>query len=132
MPKESAMTLALRRFESPEEFTEATMLYLLRHESEHCLIIGLVAQAIENPHRWDGPVSFATVEREGVPVAAAIRTPPHNPILSRVSDPDAIPLLVDLFAADQDVRGVMAPAGVSGVFAEAWALRTGDAVTLAM
>ena len=90
--------LSVRRFETPEEFAESAMLYLLRHEAEHCLMIGLVAQAIENPHRWDGPVTFATVEREGTPLAFAIRTPPHNVVLSRVADPDAIPFLVDLWA----------------------------------
>jgi GNAT superfamily N-acetyltransferase len=108
------------------------MLYLLRHEAEHCLPIGLVAQAIENPRRWDGPLTFATVERDGVPVAAAIRTPPHEPVLSRIADLDAIPHLVELFAGQADVSGVLAPIEAGEAFAREWTLTTGQTAEIAM
>ena len=126
------MTLALRRFTTPEEFAEAAMLFLLQHEAEHCLPIGLVAQTMEHPDRWAGPVAFASVERDGVPVVASIRTPPHNPIVSRVVDADAIPLLVGLYLDEPDIPGVLAPVEAGSLFAEEWARRTGDAVALAM
>lgn len=126
------MTLALRRFATAEEFAEAAMLFLLEHEAEHCLPIGLVAQLIENSARWDGPVVFASVERDGVPVAVTVRTPPYNPVLSRITDPDAIPLLVERYLDEPAVQGVMAPVEAGALFAEEWARRTGDAVAVAM
>ena len=126
------MTLALRQFTTPEEFAEAAMLFLLEHEPEHCLPIGLVSQTIENPDRWVGPVVFASVERDGVPVAATIRTPPYNPVLSRVNDPGAIPLLVELYLNEPEISGVQAPVEAGSLFAEEWARRTGDAVAVAM
>lgn len=126
------MTLTLRRYETAEAFAEAAMLFLLRHEKEHCLPIGVTGQAIEHPERWDGPPTFATIERDGAPVAAALRTPPHDPVLSRVGDLEAVPLLVELFMEQPDVRGVLAPIEAGARFAEEWARRTGDAVAIVM
>ncbi|MCC6791852.1 MAG: GNAT family N-acetyltransferase [Thermomicrobiales bacterium] len=126
------MELVLRRFDDPEAFAEAAMLFLLEHEAEHCLPIGVVAQAIENPARWEGPITFATVERDGDPVAAAIRTPPFEPVFSRVDDPAAIPLLVDLFLEDETVGGFMAPVEVGSLLAEEWGTRTGCSVAISM
>jgi GNAT superfamily N-acetyltransferase len=126
------MTLALRRFDHPEEFAEAAMLFLLRHEAEHCLPIGIIAQAIEDPSRWDPPLTFATVECDGEPVAVAIRTPPFQPAISRVDDLAAIPLLVDLFIEDETVGGFMAPVDVGALLAEEWATRTGLTVAISM
>jgi GNAT superfamily N-acetyltransferase len=126
------MTLTLRRFEDPEAFAEAVMLFLLKHEAEHCLPIGIIAQTIENPERWEGPVTFATVDRDGEPVAVAIRTPPYEPVFSRVEGTDAIPLLVDLFTDDEAVAGFMAPIDVGALLAEEWARQTGFAVAISM
>lgn len=126
------MSLTLRRFEDPEAFAGAAMLFLLKHEAEHCLPIGIVAQSIENPARWEAPVTFVTVDQEGEPVAVAIRTPPYHPVLSRVEDLAALPLLVDLFEDDAGVTGFMAPTGVGAIFAEEWARRTGQAVSISM
>lgn len=124
------MALSLRRFEDAAEFAEAAMLFLLKHQAEHCLLIGIIAEAIEHPARWGGPLTFATVERDGEPVAVALRTPPYHPVLSRIEDEAAVALLVELFAADPDVDGVMAPSRIAALFAEHWGRRTGQAVSI--
>jgi predicted GNAT family acetyltransferase len=108
------------------------MLFLLENEAEHCLPIGVVADAIEHPARWSQSLTFAVVERNGTPVAAALRTPPFNPVISRVSDPEAIPLLVDLFRQQPDVEGVLAPVEVGQLFGHVWSQRTGQRVQIAM
>jgi predicted GNAT family acetyltransferase len=126
------MTITLRRFETAEAFAEAAMLFLLQREAEHCMMIGTVTQTIADPERWDGSPSFATVDREGMPVAAAMRTPPYPPSLSLVLDLDAIPLLVEHFAEPPGLTGISAQADAGHRFAEEWARRTGDAVTIAM
>jgi predicted GNAT family acetyltransferase len=124
------MTVTLRRFEDPDAFAEAAMLFLLQHEAEHCLLIGLVAQAIENPARWDGPITFAAVERDGRPIAVALRTPPYVPVFSRIEDADAIPLLVDFFVGDESIDGFHAPAEAGALIAEEWARRTSLTISI--
>lgn len=126
------MTLTVRRFHDAEEFAEAAMLFLLEHEVEHCLLIGLVGQTIREPGRWTGAPLFVSVDRSGTPVAAALRTPPYPVTLSRLHDEAAIPLLVEQFAGEAGVPGVNGPAEASRAFAEEWARQTGQTGELAM
>jgi predicted GNAT family acetyltransferase len=126
------MTLTVRRFDDPTDFAEAAMLFLLAREEEHCLIIGIVGQLIDDPGYWPGTPTLLTVDRHGVPVAAAIRTPPHVPILSRVEHEDAIPLLVEQFRAEPDVGGVRGPAAETRAFAGEWTRQTGQPADLAL
>jgi uncharacterized protein len=124
------MTLTLNLFDTPAAFAGQVMTFLIEREAEHCLLIGITAQAIENPARWDAPLTFATVECDGVPVAVAIRTPPFQPVISRVDDHDAIPLLVELFV-QQKIDSVLVPVDVGALFATQWSRRTGQSAELA-
>ena len=129
--RDRVMTLALSLFETPGSFAERAMTFLLQHEAENCLLIGIVAQAIENVRRWDGPVTFATVEDGSTPVAATVRTPPYDPVLSRMGNLAAVTLLVGHYM-EQDVAGVMAPIDIGALFAAEWSRRTGQSTRLSM
>jgi predicted GNAT family acetyltransferase len=126
------MTLTVRRFADAEELAEAAMLFLLAHEAEHSLLIGIVGQAIDDPSHWSGTPLFLTVDRGGVPVAVALRTPPYLPILSRVDDGEAIPLLVEQFLREEGIQGVKGPLTASRAFAEEWTRRTNQTAALAL
>lgn len=92
------MTLILKSSESAHGFAERALTFLLAHEAEHCLLIGIVAVEIAGDRQWDGPLTFATVERNGSPIAAAVQTPPFRSVISRVDDLEVVPLLVDHLA----------------------------------
>jgi len=64
-------------------------------------------------------------------VAAAVRTPPYNIVLSEVDDPAALAALVEAFTAD-DVVGITGPADEAELFAALWSSRTGRGHRLAM
>lgn len=123
------MALRVRRFDTAAEFADAAMLFLMEHEAEHCLLIGIVATAITGIHPWKEPLEFLAVELDGQPVMVATRTPPFGPALSRTLDPAAIPLLADAFAADPTVDSVTGPMMEARAFANDLVERTGGTVT---
>lgn len=126
------MALTVRRFPDAEAFAEAAMLYLLAHEAEHCIVIGVIAQTIEQPDRWPGGPTFLTVDRAGAPVAAAMRTPPYIPVLARAEALEAIPLLVEQFLEDPGVEGVKGPVAEVRAFVAEWTRRTGQAAEMTL
>lgn len=66
-------------------------------------------------------------------VAAALRTPPHNLILSAVDDLEALPLLADdLSRSVADLPGVVGPQTPARRYAELWHERTDRAARLSM
>jgi predicted GNAT family acetyltransferase len=67
------------------------------------------------------------VEDAGSPVAAAVRTPPHNVVLSQTASLDALDLFArDLHEAGQALPGVVASSAVSLAFADRWHALTGQ------
>ena len=81
---------------------------------------------------WRDPY-FAVVSDGERVVAAALRTPPHNLILSLVDDPDALPLIAeDVAAATPELPGVVGPQAATGRFAAEWLERTGRGSRLKM
>jgi predicted GNAT family acetyltransferase len=68
---------------------------------------------------------------DGAVVAASLRTPPHNQVLSQVDDPSAVEVLVEALR-DEPLPGVLGPAGVAGAFAARLSERTGRHATLAV
>lgn len=113
--------MELRRFYSTEEFYRRAEPFLLEREAEHNLILGICSQLIRYPERIEQQPYMATVERDGEVVAAALRTPPWNPVLSYVAADEAIPMLAgDLYGEYTTLPGVVASVPFSKAFSEEW------------
>lgn len=120
----------LRVFRSPHEFAEAVEPYLLEHEADHCLPLGLLPMLLEGR----APKAFmAAVVGEGsAPVLVALQTPPHRLILSRVAEGHATNAVVaPLVAGAPAAPGVVGPKEPSEAYARAWATAAGGEFRLA-
>jgi hypothetical protein len=88
----------LRGFAGAEEFLARAEGYLLEHEAEHNLILGLCTGLLHG--EWsEHPPYLAVVEDGTEVVLATVRTPPHNHVLSRCAAPQALDLLFDDLAS---------------------------------
>ncbi|MGI8998618.1 MAG: GNAT family N-acetyltransferase [Candidatus Limnocylindria bacterium] len=75
----------------------------------------------------DDPPRFATVADDaGRIVAATLRTPPHNQVLSWTDDMDAFDALVDALRAEP-LPGMLGPTNAAARFAAGWTDATGQA-----
>ena len=103
--------------------------FLERREAEHNLLFGIAANLIRDPDRpMTAPPLFAVVRRDAEVVAAALRTPPFNVVVSCTDDPDAVPALAGELARDgMALPGITAPPDVARAFADAWASTGGRA-----
>ena len=109
-----------RRFTDPSEFLGAAESLLLADEARHNLILGLAGTLRDQPGYYPG-FNLWLVERDAVPVAAALQTPPFNLVLAEPADDEALQSLADAIAAD----GVELPGVVGAVpevdrFAALW------------
>ena len=139
----------LTRYADPAAFAGRAGPFLLRHEAEHNLTLGLLGAMQRQPTLPTPPATppyLATLEEGGEVRAVALRTPPHRLVLSRIGPgvdppagaPDAAPLGVDKVAEEvtehlvadlaghsPDLSGVLGPPAFAGVFAGRWAERLG-------
>jgi len=119
-------SLELRRYEEPGAFYRDAETFLLAHEAEHNLILGVCAGLIAHPERsrrsW-----FATVRNRDMVAAVAFMTPPHNLILSRCEIPDALALIArGAQASAVAPPGVIGSGLTSSLFARTWQELTGQ------
>ena len=125
--------MELRRFYSTEEFYRRAEPFLLEREAEHNLILGFCSQLIRYPERIEQQPYMATVERDGEVVAAALRTPPWNLVLSYVAAEEAIPMLAcDLYGEYKTLPGVVASVPFCKTFVEEWHRLSGQPYELQM
>jgi len=100
--------------------------FLAAREAEHNLILGLSSRLQREPMLYGEPAYFAVVEAAGSVVGAAMRTPPHNHILSEIDDEAAIgPLVEDARSAFGSLPGVVGPKEPVAQFAAEWQAATG-------
>ena len=117
--------MQLHRFESIDKFWGKTQTYLLQHEAENNVLLGIAHALRYNQTRYPEPPYLVMVEVDGEVVATAIRTPPHKLLLSKVSHLDALTLIAE------DVHRELLP-GVMGlvpeveIFLQAWQQLTGQ------
>ena len=122
--------LRLERPAGFDEFEGAAGAFLARREAEHNVMLGLLP-AIRAGH-WPDPHFYVVRAGERV-VAAALRTPPLNLILSMVDDPAAIAVAVEeLAGTTPDLPGVVGPKWPADEFAALWQTRTGRKARLKM
>ena len=125
--------MKLERFDDPHRFYEQAAPFLLAREAEHNLILGLSAELMGGSSRYPEPAYMAVVRHGQAIVAVSLRTPPHPVIVSHVTDPSALLLLVQDLQADYGtLPGVNGEASVSEAFAANWQETTGQQARLAM
>jgi GNAT superfamily N-acetyltransferase len=124
------MALAFHRFDDVDGFLAATGDFLAAREAEHNLLWGITSQVRGFPELFEEPPTFASVTDDGGRViAATLRTPPWNQVLSEVDDPAAVDLLAEELSG-QALPGVTGPSEAAARFAAAWTERTGRRATL--
>jgi predicted GNAT family acetyltransferase len=108
--------------------------FLLEREAEHNLILGLAGRLRERPRFYGDHPYFAVLEDGGGRVVgAALRTPPHNLVVSEIDDMDALePLAADARATYATLPGVLGPKAVAAEFARLWQAATGAAGRVAV
>jgi uncharacterized protein len=99
---------------------------LAAREAEHCLILGIADSLRMGALSPPEPPLFAVVaEADDRRVrAAALRTAPHNLVVSMVDDVDAVDALATALAGEA-LPGVSGPTDAAARFAEAWTTATG-------
>ena len=118
--------MRLTRHADVQGFLSQAGEFLAAREAEHNLILGLSSRLERDPLMYGEPPYFAVAEDEGRVVGAALRTPPHNLILSEIEEDAA----VGLFAGDvgevfEALPGVIGPKARVAQFATAWRAATG-------
>jgi uncharacterized protein len=123
----------VRRFDHAQEFLAQAGAYLSAREAEHNLLLGLAGVLGARPSLYGSTPYFAAVQQDGAVVAAALRTPPHNLVLSEVAEPAALDALAnDAADAFGELPGVVGPKEASRRFAELWSEATGRRLERAM
>jgi predicted GNAT family acetyltransferase len=122
--------MRLTRFEDPAAFYAQAEAFLLGHEAEHNLMLGLCASLIQQPGYYDAPYLAVVADADEM-VAAALRTPPHNLVLSLIPDAARTTAALDLIARDTHtlygtLSGAIGSAAVSRAFADRWHALTGQ------
>ncbi len=112
------------RWSSVHDFLGAAGDFLAAREAEHCLLFGISSTIASHPEVYPDP-RFWTVHEEGRVVAAALRTPPHNLLLSQVDEPRWLTALIADVLASEELPGVLGPTTAARALADAWSTRTG-------
>lgn len=125
--------MQLHRFHDIKEFCDRTQAYLLQHEAEHNLLLGITHTLLYYPDRYPNPPYLATVEAEGNIVAVAMRTSPHKLVLSKVKALTALALIAhDLYGNQEKPPGVSGLVAEAQTFVDAWQTLTGQLYQLTM
>jgi predicted GNAT family acetyltransferase len=106
--------------------------FLGEREAEHNLILGLSSTLARDPNAYGSDPYLATAEEDGRVVAAALRTPPHNLVLSESDDDRSwAAFAADAHEVDPSLTGVLASVAGARTFVGAWRELTGTEGRLA-
>ncbi|HEY1332039.1 MAG TPA: GNAT family N-acetyltransferase [Actinomycetota bacterium] len=127
------MPLTICRVEDPAEFADLASPYLLQNEARHNLELGILDRLRDDPSAvGDEPAHLAAALHGADVVGIAMRTPPHNLLLS-AADPAAIPPLADdLRERFEQLRGILSDPPTAAAFAARWGELTGQEATPGM
>ncbi|MGB2874466.1 MAG: GNAT family N-acetyltransferase [Gaiellaceae bacterium] len=118
--------MQVRRCRDADEFLRLAGDFLSAREAEHNLILGLCAGLRGDPLMYGEAPYFAVAQESDLVVAAAMRTPPHNLILSEVDDEAALgPLAEDALETFPTLPGVLGPTVAAERFVSLWQEATG-------
>lgn len=97
-------------------------------EAENSLIWGIAQTLRDRPGHYPGRAWMATIEDEDFTIGAALRTPPHRLVLTRLSSEAA----GFLARRHEDLPGVVGPKETADEFARLWSARKGTTYQLRM
>jgi hypothetical protein len=129
-------TMQVRRFSDPADFLKTASPFLVRHEAENNMLLGL-ANGLMHGEFAQNPPYLAVIERDGEIVMAALRTPPYKLVLSYVEPEDrheaVYQTLVDAAAAEYNsLPGINGMAEIAPEFVRLWHARTSEHHKLSM
>lgn len=121
--------MMLRRMGDVGVFLDRAGRFLREQEAEHNLMLGICSNLRANPRAYgdDSPYFFVIEDavEGGKVVAASLRTPPFNLILSESEKPEAISLVAaELFRRGESLPGVIGPKLLALAFARCWSALT--------
>jgi hypothetical protein len=124
-------TLTVQRPADVDAFLAAAGDFLGRREAEHNLPLGICSglKAAPGAYGDDTPQFLVVTGAGGAVVAASLRTPPFNQVLSLADDPAAVDLVADALRG-APLPGVVGPAAEARRFAERWSAQNGAAARL--
>jgi len=126
MPVKESESLAILRPRSADDFLDAAGDLLQKHEAENNLMLGLCVQINEGLYDHKPGPYFAVLHDDDGVVGAALRTPPHNLILSyRFPRGGLEAIAADVASEFGELPGVIAERDVSLDFARVWSRRAG-------
>jgi uncharacterized protein len=121
--------MRLHKFNSIDKFWDKTQAYLLQHEAENNVLLGIVNTLLYNPARYPDPPYLVMVEIDEEVVGAAIRTPPYKLLLSKVSNLEALTLVAQDLQREP-LPGVMGLVSEVEIFLQVWQGLTGQSYRL--
>ena len=125
--------MQVERPSDADSFLERAGPFLLEREAEHNLLLGIAGQLRSDLRRYGEDPYFAVALDGGRIAGVALRTPPHNLILSLVDDERAHePLAADAQATFGRLPGVIGPSDAVARFVRVWEERTGSTGRVAM
>ncbi len=124
--------MQLRRFDDAQQFSARAEPFLLAHEAEHNLPLGICSTLIQSPGYFQEPPYLALVEQAGEVVAVALRTPPYNLVLALIPAAALALIARDLARDPEQLPGVLGPTALSQAFAEIWQSLTGRAFQISL
>jgi len=128
--------MELTRYQRAIDLPAAAGEFLAAREGEHNLPLGILGTLRDHPEVYPEPPYLAVVRDDGAIALVAIRTPPHNLIVSEAGAPAdrvaaAMAVLVsDVQAVMPDLPGVTGPKATAGPFVERWSAATGSTARL--
>jgi uncharacterized protein len=123
---EEELPMSLEYFTDAATFTQQAQPFLLEHEAENSLLLGLLDRIANNALRFPITPMLALLREGESVVAAVVRTPPHNIVLP-VMDLAAVDSLARaLFADGIILPGAIGPHQVADTFAATWCALSGQ------
>ena len=128
--------MKLTRYHDAEAFRQQVEPFLLQHEAENNLILGILASLTSATGMYDFPPYLAAVDHAGEVVGVSLRTPPFNVLCSLLLPADRAEIIalfaIDLRAEYGQLPGVTADAATAHAFAEEWRRLTGEPYRIAI
>lgn len=129
------MAVEVWRFADIDAFADEVGGFLLGHETEHSLSLGILSTLGEpdGPYADTEPYLAAVSDETGAVALVGVRAPPRDLVLSRAASSDAIgPLVDDVGHTFPHLPGVVGPTESVSAFTQRWEAVTGARSALHM